>query len=938
MSAATNRNADYWNRKLAALLHDPPDKALHIPGHEERSAGLLDAFGLGDISPDKGLYGRADAIASGMDRTQVPGYVKNDQTRNGAVDFSVDPQLTHPTGANQSLRITLPSGVSVKETHPAMTAVIRQDMDTLSGRFAGKPDQFAAARFHYAHLLLRERLAADNAGGLGGLWYKIPADTRVPDHSVWQHCGLVSALTTCFAEPGQGQASLMVVALTPVQDFIGRARKLRDLWTGSVILSWLVFEGVRRLVHGLGADHILYPSLSGQPLTAWMLDNDLGLGDFVSKTTGDDGVASFPNKFVCLVPAGQEERWAEETKEAMLAAWTGLGETVLDLVERKTRKDKSVRAQFERQMASYFSVQWSACPLLTEGKQDAFKRLLPESVWGLPLAFHEHSKKSKLDFPAKGEGAFYPVTHALAQSGLAAGKAVRVNGRPDEPGIKCGLHGDLEIIHFAEETGKNPPPKDDPFWKALRQVWDNATNFKESERLSSVALVKRLACEAIRRSDKKHPLAIFFNDADSFPSSTEVALTDWLDGVKRRGLHEGIGGKRWRQKLAQYVHIKDEGEPDETDIADLSKEEQDTCRTVVKKMAEAKAKIADSDKYYAILLMDGDKMGDLVNGETLAATWANVLHPDLVRRFKEPTFAREYREFWQKFLGERRLLAPAVHAAISEALGDFALHAVPGIVKRHRGCLIYAGGDDVCAVLPVSSALAAAQEIAAAYRMGFVVHGDSGFKEIGDDVWIPTNGRLATHLGHGDMISISAGILIVHHKRPLAGAMRQAHALLEKAKEEGGRNAFAVELAKRSGGSRFFVAKWDETPARELALGGDAEKTTLLDHFHSISRASAGREGETLSSSLLYKFGDLQPGIQSVLEKWPEGLPPLVVALMRKKQDDENWLRLARSAAALLGRRDLQGKGWRLDHAPLVIARFLGTLTAQEEQQGRTTP
>ena len=145
MNSNIMRNADYWDQKLAAFLHDPPDKALYIPGHEERSAGLLDAFGLGDVSPDKGLYGRADVIASGMDRTQVPGYSRDDQNRNGAVTFTSDPCLTHPTGANAPFHLALPETANVTETHRSMIAMIRQDMDALAEKFAGKPDPFAPA-------------------------------------------------------------------------------------------------------------------------------------------------------------------------------------------------------------------------------------------------------------------------------------------------------------------------------------------------------------------------------------------------------------------------------------------------------------------------------------------------------------------------------------------------------------------------------------------------------------------------------------------------------------------------------------------------------------------------------------------------------------------------------------------------------------------------
>jgi CRISPR-associated protein Cmr2 len=53
---------------------------------------------------------------------------------------------------------------------------------------------------------------------------------------------------------------LMVFSLTPVQGFITTARKLRDYWSGSILLSWLAFEGLRWVMENLGPDHVLYPS------------------------------------------------------------------------------------------------------------------------------------------------------------------------------------------------------------------------------------------------------------------------------------------------------------------------------------------------------------------------------------------------------------------------------------------------------------------------------------------------------------------------------------------------------------------------------------------------------------------------------------------------------------------------------------------------------
>ncbi|MEI9480042.1 MAG: hypothetical protein WCO26_26190, partial [Deltaproteobacteria bacterium] len=103
---------DYWDHKLADYLHDPPDKALKITGHEERSKILLDAIGQLP-SPGKEQYQRADWIASGMDRTCLPGYDK-DESVSGAVNFLDYPILTHPTGSDRPLRLGLKPQVDTK--------------------------------------------------------------------------------------------------------------------------------------------------------------------------------------------------------------------------------------------------------------------------------------------------------------------------------------------------------------------------------------------------------------------------------------------------------------------------------------------------------------------------------------------------------------------------------------------------------------------------------------------------------------------------------------------------------------------------------------------------------------------------------------------------------------------------------------------------------
>ncbi|HDQ13635.1 MAG TPA: type III-B CRISPR-associated protein Cas10/Cmr2 [Sediminispirochaeta sp.] len=326
MSILFEDSQSYWNNKLSTYLHDPFDKAFMIQGHEERARVLLEALGV--QKPNDEFWRKADGIAAGLERGQLPSHSK-DQSKNGAVDFLKDPVISHPTGGSNEkssnttqLRIKLPEQIlSVKNSEDAeeLTREIAEYIHTLLGRQPGDTgysnqdifrsklgtsegaDLFAQARFLYTHLVLRFKLAQDDVIGLGGLWHRLPADTRFPDHSIWQHNALTSALYSAGEIAGsvQENVGLMVFSLTPVQSFIAKARKLRDYWTGSILLSWLAFEGILWIVENLGPDHIVYPSLIDQPLMNRYLEQEW---DIQAGLNTDSDIASFPNKFVAVVP------------------------------------------------------------------------------------------------------------------------------------------------------------------------------------------------------------------------------------------------------------------------------------------------------------------------------------------------------------------------------------------------------------------------------------------------------------------------------------------------------------------------------------------------------------------------------------------------------------------------------------------------------------
>ncbi|MFQ3672307.1 MAG: type III-B CRISPR-associated protein Cas10/Cmr2 [Aggregatilineales bacterium] len=192
--------------------------------------------------------------------------------------------------------------------------------------------------------------------------------------------------------------------------------------------------------------------------------------------------------------------------------------------------------------------------------------------------------------------------------------------------------------------------------------------------------------------------------------------------------------KRLVAETPQYPYKKEaEDFPSTDDIAADRKTRQNEA-------SEGK----EVSEYLAVLHMDGDQMG---------------------MRLSQLKTLKQNQEF-------------------SRDLSRFAEESVPAIVKQHGGTmgrLVYAGGDDVLALLPLSHALACANEI----RWQF--YEQTGCK-------------------------MSAGIAVTPANLPLSIALDLARQAEEMAKEEYGRNALVVTEAHGTGQMRSAGSQWQLEP------------------------------------------------------------------------------------------------------------------------------
>lgn len=878
MNKKDDKVDNYWEQKMRYFLHDPIDKALSIPGHEIRAEQIAGAFGVS--TPSKDEVSHYDSIAAGMDRANLPGHSENTAYK-GSIDFYKFPQITHPVSGG-ALKFQ-GSYLKAQETTQQIVDLIKKDTNNTNEKWNKQ------TYFNYLFFLLRKRVIVENCGNLGFLWDRIPADTRMPDHSIWNHSGMVSALGSCFTMSRENKknningVSMVVFAISPVQPFITKTRKLRDHWVASVILSWLAFEGICSVMEELGADHILYPSLQDQPLVEAFLSRAMpkNFTDFISDFKAfkinsgiyeDATVASFPNKFVFLAPAGMEDKFVEKIEARIRKEWKELSEIVLDWLGEKAGEKKHLKPIFDRQTDNFWQFNWSSAYLVTLDKEKDINKLFDEKkfrhIFQTIEDFAKYNIYKKKDQPDY----VYPVTHSLVQTVMAASKSVPITTRESktrirepEPGIKCPVCGEFEILH--EISGKDYQPSQykkisEKFWNRISKSRGEAT-VKEGEQLCSICAIKRMAPHAIKELGKDHILNSVFKNG-KFPSTTEMATVELRDKLRADGELPPLSPSDDISKTEEdWIEQRHEGADDHI------KEEQ--------------------DKYYAILMMDGDRMGDLVNGKTVEAKWRDVLHPELVKRYDDGML-KANADLWQNvvikkedcsegndqlneqrrgYLNEKRIISPALHSALSESLGAFALHAVPRIIKDCQGKLVYAGGDDVAAVLPLSRAFEATAKIQKAYNTKFAAINENGVTELKDI----TNGETPVILlpGTGKDISISGAIVILHHKQPLRGALEEAHHLLDSvAKSKKGRNAVAVRLKKRSGHTRDFAAKWNAENYFYSGLDDDGIKgksNLIVDSFAQIQKAY---DQDYLSSSVIYRFQELTVMVKSILKETPE--------------------------------------------------------------------
>ncbi len=353
-------------------------------------------------------------------------------------------------------------------------------------------------------------------------------------------------------------------------------------------------------------------------------------------------------------------------------------------------------------------------------------------------------------------------------------------------------------------------------------------NLRKKERLCGVGVLKRLAEKKQNRSfaSTSHlaalPLLATLKDTPETKQEIEKYISKLKDLIFQ--IEDGELGK-----VPDYLKHPVFGEYDghllfENRLADFP--------FVVGNLEKAKSALktfmgsvfGDKNKkpspYFALLQADGDRMGKIIDNQTLKDD----------------------------------------HKELSGALNGFA-ESVKTIVENHQGSLIYAGGDDVLAMLPLHTVLKCAKKLSKDFAAKF-----SANPKFVDESSIPP--------------TLSVGIAVVHHTEPLQESLSTMRRAEREAKTVDGKNALAIVLSKRSGADKIIKGKW--TNDRNTDESFDERLKWLVQ----LPLDNALPDGVAYElRDLWLRFRDFQTG--TVSEDFEDLLKAETIRILKRKKSND---------------------------------------------------
>ncbi len=793
-----------FTEKLKAFLHDPIDKCFKISTHIERAKNYAQKLGISGVEEAKG----PDQIASCMERSLLPKEVT--QNFNEVRHSLCTGKLPNGDCEKEGIFKAIGNENYIKEE---IFKAIGEVYEKIGKEISHHDDK---KKFFYLCRNLQDKIF-QNLNDKAWIKYLpiLPADTRVPDHSIWEHLKIASALHAYWDEEKKvlyQNNCLFLFTIGPVQSFISQARKTQDFYMGSFILSFLTFKSMEIIIDKYGPTNIIYPDLYKQPLMDWWLKkNGIDITDFDENSIQ---LPTIPNRFVTLLPITDGKEITNLVREMQNSIRNAINNTK-DLIFQELSINPSERAngKINSQLSEFPEIYWVAVPWKIDNRdvffddlKEYFEDIVIKKYWDL---WNFATKNG--EFPPN-IGLLYEILYSTLEKSMGSRKNIREFTQVEEKGRKCSVCGERDVFFFRETTNKSKFTGFNPY--AVDLTDNDKVLLKylaDGEGLCAVCFIKR----TFEIYLEKEVSGVFKNL--SFPSIAEVACSDFKEKALKIAKDEFVNyqEKLLREKFPTTkplpgLDIKENLEGqwfyDENLTEKLINEELgiQISETKLKEIKESLKKLTDKvgkpNPYYAILHLDADNMGKWLSGELL---------PDIENPYNSEVWQGFSEDFKNELMAKRpkKLLTPAIHASISTALRNYALEFVRKIVEEeHLGKLIYAGGDDVLAFVNLKDLFDVMQKLRWAFSGQVKVkNGEIKIELSNQTGFVEKDGRFILTMGPESTASM--GVVIAHYKTPLQIVIKKVFDMEKMAKDEG-RDRFYICLTKHSGEERVAGAEW----------------------------------------------------------------------------------------------------------------------------------
>ncbi|PPJ62819.1 type III-B CRISPR-associated protein Cas10/Cmr2 [Cuspidothrix issatschenkoi] len=760
--------AEYWRAKIWGLLHDPILKALHNNSGRGKNSfyqqlEVMKAWVETGKTPDQS-GGKvlknillADYIASASDRSALGSvtasinYAPGKNPERGL-------EITHLlSGAKQEFKIKLHTELIESKRQEYLQKKEEELLAEIDNHLRTDIKNIKHLFWWLWRCLPQATcdLFKDNSLML------MPAETRLPDASIWSHLSMTSALAGALAgydltadqiQRWQGNDELShpylaVFSFSPVQELIKSSRKMRDFWAGSWLLHYLSAKVCWKLANQYGPDTLLYPSLYQQPLIDhWLLQEierlkeeekiDFDFSKWVKPPLPKSLLtAGFPNVISLVLPKDKVHAAMQTAQQTLLEEWLIIGDLVLNELQNERhwmRQLKPDHNSWQGWLKSQWQVYWTALPI---GKGKQFKTAaIPENVddqlqtWlnqqnqaynvsekqklfqsqelkFLREAYHKRLEEQHRKFSVN-VGSWWGYIFDATRASLAAVKNARNWELPTAFGPRSTISGIGPVVNPGNQD------KDKKDWMTegdTKKLWGkhDAGFFDGTEQLNATEVIKRGLHKIL-------PKLLGIKEED-------ITYPDLTSGVAGY-LKVNAGDTRHKLNFEKACQAIVDKYPDiEITLAEMRD------KWGIPWMDEK----TKPKKYHPRLLNAGWILEDLPNSDQLKAEYRQDINNIITEYYPNnnpsdwyvlaagdgdsmsewlkgiklknygdyiPSELSVNLESFPQFLEIQKRMGPSTHSALSRALLDFSNQLVPYLTqKRYAGRLIYGGGDDVLA-------------------------------------------------------------------------------------------------------------------------------------------------------------------------------------------------------------------------------------------------